>query len=182
MGKLIAWDMVTIDGYFEGPKPGELDWFVFDDELERYIIDSQKDAGALVFGRVTYEMMAAYWPSEEGTIAEFMNRVPKLVFSRTMKTADWHNSRVAMGTVPDEMNKLKRSVEGDVFVFGSANLVSSLIKHGLIDEYRIGINPVLLGAGVPLFKGGEPHQKLRVVKALPMKSGVVIMHYEPERS
>jgi dihydrofolate reductase len=180
MRKLIAWDMITLDGFFEGPAPGQIDWFLFDEELEKYILDTQKDADTLLFGRVTYEMMAAYWPTAEGQIADFMNSVPKVVFSRNLEQADWNNTRLVKDNVFEEVSKLKQEPGGDIFIFGSADFTSTLMQHGLIDEFRFGINPVVLGAGVPFFKGNVENLKLRLLEAKPLKSGLVILHYAPE--
>ena len=93
MGKVIMWDMVSVDGFFEAPDH-DIGWFVFDDELGSYVTETQKEAALLLFGRITYEMMAGYWPTAEGQIADFMNSVEKVVFSRTLKSAVWNNSRV----------------------------------------------------------------------------------------
>jgi len=180
MRKVIMWNMVSIEGLFEAPGH-DLSWFVFDDELGNYITDSQQGADLLLFGRVTYEMMAAYWPSAEGQIADFMNTVEKVVFSRTLKSADWNNTRLVADDVPGEVARLKQQNGGDIFVFGSADLAATLVRHGLVDEYRFGFNPVLLGSGTPLFKGGFDRISLNLVRAMPLKSGVVIMHYEPKR-
>nr|WP_246221394.1 dihydrofolate reductase family protein [Phytoactinopolyspora mesophila] len=175
---MIAWDMVTLDGFFCGPR-GEIDWFVFDSELEQYILDTQLSAGAVLFGRGTYEGMAAHWPSAEGKIAEFMNRVPKVVFSRSLQKSDWSNTTVLGGDIAEEVSALKRQPGGDIFVFGSAQLTSALMENSLVDEYRLGINPVILGAGVPFFKGNLERHELRLTETRPLASGVVILHYQP---
>lgn len=180
MRKVIMWNMVTLDGFFEGPSKGQIDWFLFDDELEKYITGSQMSAGTLLFGRVTYEGMAAYWPSAEGQLAGFMNRVPKVVFSRTLERADWNNTRLVRENVPEEVSQLKQQPGGDIFIFGSADLASTLIPHGLIDEYRLGVSPFVLGGGTPLFKAGSGRLKLKLLEARVLKSGVVILHYKPE--
>lgn len=179
MRKVILWDMVTVDGFFEGPGH-DLDWFVFEEELERYILETQEQAGTLLFGRVTYEMMAAYWPSATGRIADFMNGIEKVVFSRTMKDPGWNNARVEKD-VMTAVNALKAGDGGDIFVFGSADFSNELIRNDLVDEYRIGINPVILGRGTPFFKGGEPRRGLKLLEARTLKSGVVILHYAPQR-
>lgn len=178
MRDLILWDMLSLDGYFESPGGG-IDWFSFDEELEQHILQTQRTAGTLVFGRKTYEGMAAYWPSAEGEIAEFMNAVPKVVFSTTLDKATWNNSRVAARDVPGEISKLKREPGGDIFVFGSAGLSAALIEHGLVDEYRVAINPILLGAGTPFFKGRSARLPLTLVESKPLRSGLVILHYRP---
>jgi dihydrofolate reductase len=179
MRKLIIWDMVTVDGFFEGPDR-DISWFVFEEEIESYIRETQKNAGTLIFGRVTYEMMAAYWPSAEGWIADFMNRVEKVVFSRTLKSADWNNTTLFDSNVAEEISKLKACDGGDIFVFGSADFTATLMERGLIDEYRIGINPVILGRGTSLFEGGSNRMSLKHLETRTLKSGVVILHYAPE--
>jgi dihydrofolate reductase len=179
MRAVIAWNMVSLDGFFQGPNK-ELDWFRFDDELENYILDSQKSAGTLLFGRVTYEMMADYWPSAEGQIAQFMNSVPKVVFSKTLQKTEWNNTRLVKENAPEEVSKLKQQPGGDIFVFGSANFLSTLMQHGLVDEYRFGINPVVLGGGTPLFKGSPDRLNLKLLSARTLKSGLVILHCKPE--
>jgi dihydrofolate reductase len=178
MRKLILWDMVTLNGMFEGPDH-DISWFVFEDELENYIRETQAAADTLLFGRVTYEMMASYWSSAEGWIADFMNGVEKIVFSRTLSNADWTNTRLVKDHVPEEIAKLKDAPGREIFVFGSADLSATLIKEGLVDEYRIAINPVVLGKGVPLFKEGMKRLDLRLLETKPLKSGVVILHYAP---
>lgn len=180
MRKVIVWNMVSLDGFFEGPNQGQIDWFLFDDELEQYILDTQKSAGTLLFGRVTYESMAAYWPSAEGQIAEFMNRVPKIVFSRTLESTNWNNTRLVKANVPEEIAQLKQQPGGDIFVFGSADFLSTLMQHDLVDEYRLGVNPVILGGGTPLFKGSPTRLNLKVLETRTLKSGLIICHYSPE--
>jgi dihydrofolate reductase len=179
MRRLIAWDMISLDGFFSRDD-GNLDWFVFEEEIERYVLTTQMEASTLVFGRRTWQMMKDYWTTADGTIAEFMNRVEKVVFSLTLKEADWQNSRLGGSDVAGEINRLKALPGTDIFVFGSADFTATLMRERLIDEYRFGINPVILGKGVPFFKGGEPEHKLRLTEAKPLKSGVVILHYVPE--
>lgn len=181
MRNLILWDMVSLDGFFEGPNR-DIGWFYFDDELEKYILDTQKSAGTLLFGRVTYEMMASYWPAAEGQIADFMNAVPKVVFSRSLERADWNNTTLVRGNVPEEVSKVKEQPGGDIFVFGSADLSATLMRHGLVDEYRIGINPVVLGSGTPFFKGSPDRIRLNLVQTTPLRSGLVVLHYRPAGS
>lgn len=181
MRKLILWDMLSLDGHFVDPDR-TLDWFHFDDELERYIIDTQTSAGTLFFGRVTYEMMVGHWPNEEGDIADFMNTVPKVVFSRTLEAVDWANTRLVAENVPGEVTKLKEEPGGDIFTYGSADLSAALLEHGLVDEYRIAINPIILGEGEPFFKGGHDRIPLELVESRPLGSGLVILHYRPREA
>jgi dihydrofolate reductase len=178
MSKLIMWNMITLDGFFEGPSH-DIGWFVFEDELESYIHETQLAADTLLFGRVTYEMMAAYWPSAEGPIADFMNSARKFVATRTLDKADWNNTSLIRDKVPEEVARLKEESGKDIFVFGSANLSSTLMSQGLFDEYRIAVNPVVLGSGTPLFKNGFDKLNLKLLETRPLKSGVVVLHYAP---
>jgi dihydrofolate reductase len=180
MRKVIMWNMVTVDGFFEGPN-SDISWFMFDEELEKYIRETQKDADTLLFGRKTYQLMAAYWPSEQGWIADFMNSVEKYAFSTTLEGADWNNTKLVSDNVPEEVSKLKAGKDGDIFLFGSADLAATLIEHDLIDEYRIGVNPLILGTGTPLFKGRAGKLNLKLLETRPLKSGLVILHYGRER-
>ncbi len=177
------WNLVTLDGFFEGPKSWELDWHdsVSGDELEKYSIEQSKSTGMLLFGRVTYEGMASYWPSQKGEIADFMNTIPKIVFSKTMKKAEWNNTTLVKGNAVEEVAKLKRQPGKNMFVFGSANLSSTLLEHDLFDEIDLALAPVILGRGNPLFKASPDRLKMKLLEARPLKSGGVILRYEPER-
>jgi len=176
------WNLVTLDGFFEGPKSWDIDWheLAWGEELERLSIEQARSADMLVFGRVTYEGMAGYWPSQKGEIADFMNTIPKIVFSRTLKQAEWNNTRLVKENAEGEVAKLKQQRGKDLFIFGSANLSETLMRHGLIDEYRLGVTPVVLGRGNPLFKPSAERMKLKLVEARPLKSGCVILRYQPE--
>ncbi|HXV28837.1 MAG TPA: dihydrofolate reductase family protein, partial [Sinorhizobium sp.] len=132
-----------------------------------------------LFGRRTYEMMAAYWPSAEEEIATFMNTVEKFVFSKTLQSAGWNNTTLVSGDAVAEVERLKQLDGGTIFIFGSANFAATLTAQGLVDEYRLGINPVLLGSGIPLFQNIPERQTLTLTHVRPLKSGVVILHYQP---
>lgn len=181
MRRLIMWNMVTLDGFFEGPKSWEIDWheYVWGEELEQLSKQQLRSADMLLFGRVTYQGMAGYWSSEKGEIADFMNNIPKVVFSRTLEKAEWNNTKLVKENVEQEVAKLKQQPGKDLFIFGSANLSSTLMQHGLIDEYRLGVNPVILGAGNPLFKSSPNRVKMKLLEARPLKSGCVILRYQP---
>lgn len=181
MRKLIMWNMMTLDGHFEGGKSWDIDWheYVWGEELEQFSIEQSKSVGMLLFGRVTYQGMAAYWPSATGEVADFMNSVPTVVFSRTLEKAEWNNTRLLRENAEQEVASLKQQPGKDLFIFGSANLSSSLARNGLIDEYRLGLNPLILGNGQPLFKPNSDSVKLKLLEARPLKSGVVILRYQP---
>jgi dihydrofolate reductase len=181
MARLIMWNLMTLDGFVEGPNH-DISWHfdVWGEELERLSIDQLESAGGLMFGRVTYELMVNHWPGATGEVADLMNALPKYVFSRTLKKSDWNNRRMFGADVPDAVAKIKRESTKDVFLFGSADLAASLIPHGLIDEFRIAVNPVILGGGAPLFKPGE-RVKLKLLDSKPMSTGIVILRYEPAK-
>jgi dihydrofolate reductase len=133
-----------------------------------------------LFGRVTYEGMANYWPSAQGQVADFMNGIPKVVFSRTLEKAEWNNTRLVKAHAEEEVARLKQQPGQDMFIFGSADLSATLMQHGLIDEYRLGVTPVVLGGGNPLFKPSPQQMKMKLLEARALKSGCVILRYEPE--
>jgi len=175
------WNVITLDGYFEGNQNWDLSFHevIWGPELEKISIEQLKSADFLVFGRVTYEGMAAYWTTAEGEgeVAELMNKIPKLVFSRTLKTVDWNNSTLVTGDASAEISKLKREGNGDMYVFGSANLSETFMNDNLFDEYRIGIAPVILGSGRPLFRNGISSRKLALVSTQQLSTGGVILKY-----
>lgn len=178
MAKLIVWNLVSVDGYFEGAKKWDLDFhsLAWGPELERLSEEFGDKAALLVFGRVTYEGMAAYWKTAEpGRITTYMNALPKLVASRTLKTVDWNNSRVTADIVP-EVKRLKETETKTLYVFGSAELTHSLLEAGLVDELMVCVVPGLLGRGTPLFKPG-PKTALELVSSRPLSNGAVINTY-----
>jgi dihydrofolate reductase len=118
--------------------------------------------------------MAANWSKEKGEVADLMNRVPKIVFSRSLARADWKNTRLAREDAAAEMVRLKRESGLDFYIFGSAHLISSLLPAGLIDEIRLGLVPMTLSAGNPLFKAGQRRSDWKLLEAWPLKSGCVI--------
>lgn len=181
MRRVIMWNLVTLDGFFEGPKSWEIDWheYVWGEELEQLSLEQSKSIGELLFGRVTYQGMAAYWSSATGEIADFMNSIPKVVFSRTLDRADWSNTRLVRANAEEEVATLKQQPGKDLFIFGSANLSSTLTQHGLIDEYRLGLNPIVLGGGNPLFKSSPNRIRMKLLEARTLTSGVVLLRYQP---
>ena len=173
------WNIMTLDRYFEGDKPWSLSFHdvVWGKELEKLSIEQLHAADCLVFGRVTYEGMAAYWKDATGEIAGLMNEIPKLVFSRTLASADWNNTTFITTDVAAEIAKRKTEGDGEMYVFGSADLSETLINHHLFDEYRIGIAPVLLGSGKPLFRQGTAHENLTLINTQPLVTGGVVLRY-----
>jgi dihydrofolate reductase len=179
MARLIMWNLMTLDGFVEGPNR-DISWHsdVWGEELENLSIEQGRAAGGLMFGRVTYELMAGHWPNAKGETADFMNALPKYVFSRTLTTSAWSNTQMFGADVPGTVARIKHESAKDIFLMGSADLAKSLIPHGLIDEFRIAVNPLLLGGGSPLFKPGE-RVKLKLIDSRPLSTGIVILRYEP---
>lgn len=175
------WNAITLDGFFEGEKPWDLDFheLVWGKELEDFSIEQLKSADMLVFGEKTYTGMAEYWSTAKGDIADHMNRVRKVVCSSKRKTADWNNTAIIQDAVT-EMPKLKEEGEGDLFVFGSGVLSESLMKANLFDEYRLCVVPVFLGRGRLLFNDGLPYQKLKSLAARRLQTGGVVLRYAPD--
>ena len=182
MRKLIMWNMVTLDGYFEGAQRWDIDFHNtgWGDELQQFSNEQMSTADLLLFGRVTYEGMAQYWPTAKGATAERMNSIQKVVFSRTLTSADWANTRLVSTDAAEEVARLKQEPGGDILVLGSADLCASLSRAGLIDEYRLGLNPIALGQGNPLFKAETGQMKMRLLEARPLKTGAVLLFYAPE--
>lgn len=180
MARLIMWNLMTLDGYFEAPGR-DISWHldVWGEELEKLSIEQGKAAGGLMFGRITYELMANHWPNQQGEVADFMNALPKYVFSRTLKTSPWNNTQMfGDADISGTVARLKLESAKDIFLFGSADLAKSLIPQGLIDEYRVAVVPRLLGDGSLLFKPGNG-VKLKLIDSRPLSSGAVILRYEP---
>lgn len=180
MRKLIMWNLITLDGYFEGAKNWDLPWHeqLWGEELERFSLDQLQSADILVFGRVTYEGMAQYWQTATGAVADYMNRLPKIVCSRTLQAAGWNNTRLVKRDAANELAKLKQHGNGDMFVFGSANLSKTLMDEKLFDEYRIGIAPVIHGSGRHLFSDGSRPDGLQLLEARPLSTGCLILRYK----
>jgi dihydrofolate reductase len=190
MRKVILSNMVTLDGFFEGPNK-ELDWQIVDGENKEYAIDLLSKVDALLFGRVTYQLMADYWPAaatnpstpkSDLEIADKMNNLPKIVFSKTLQEVKWNNSRLVKENIAEEISKMKQQPGKDMVIFGSGSIVSTFMQHGLIDEYRIIVNPVVLGNGNPLFKGINGKQNLKLLNTKVFDSGIVILFYEPAQT
>ena len=175
------WNLMTLDGYFEGPEPWDLDWHneVWGEELERFSLEQLASADVLVFGRVTYQGMAAYWTSASGEVAERMNGIAKIVFSRTLEAAEWENTTLIKELDADGVRRLKDEGDGAALVFGSGDFSTALMGADLFDEYRLLVVPVVLGAGTPLFGRGLPQRRLELLEARPLRSGAVLLRYAP---
>ncbi len=185
MRKLMVSQMQTLDGFFAGPN-GEIDWHVVDNEFNDFAIDQLDHIDTLIFGRITYQLMADYWPTpaavgDDPEVAKRMNSLTKLVFSRTLSLVPWSNSHLVKEDLLEAVARLKEEPGKDIVIFGSGTIVAQLAQAGLIDEYRIIINPVILGSDRTMFEGIHDRLPLKLIKARPMHSGNVILYYEPDR-
>jgi dihydrofolate reductase len=179
--RIIASEMVTVDGFFSGPN-GELDWFVQDEELGTFAQELLDSVDTILYGRATYEMMVGCWPHAGGSFAERTNPLPKLVFTSTLDPTpwgDWDNATPVKGVLADEVAKLKDEAGGDMVIYGSGRVVQALSRLGLIDEYRLVVHPVLLGIGRPLFGALAKRHTRRLIDSVSWPSGCVALTYEP---
>ena len=182
MSRLIMWNLITLDGYFQGAKPWDLDFHltVWGEELERLSLEQLGAADRLIFGRRTYEGMAAHWRTETGEVADFMNRLPKVVCSRTLTRAEWANTTVVSTDAVAAVRELKRQGDGMSLVFGSADLSATLVAADLFDEYRLCVAPLFLGRGTTLFGRDLSMRKLRLLDSRTLENGGVILRYAPQ--
>ena len=181
MRKMFSFLMATLDGYYEGPNQ-EFDFWVVDDEFNRFSAAQLEEVDALVFGRVTYEGMAAYWPTpaaveDDPGVAARMNGLPKTVVSRTLDKAEWANTRVV--DAPEALLALKQQPGGEIAILGSSDLTVSLLQLGLVDELRIMVNPVVLGSGKSVFSTARERIRLKLVGRRDFESGNVLLYYHP---
>ena len=185
MGKLIYNLNVSLDGFIETPNHS-LDWAIVDDELHTWFNDETRSLDATLYGRRLYEVMAAHWPTAEENpsstetereFARIWNPMPKIVFSTTLEHVD-HNSRLVRGDVSTVLDGLRREFDGDLGVAGP-NLAGQFVRRGLVDEYRLIVHPVVLGAGTPFWPELDAPLGLRLVETKPFASGVELRSYVP---
>jgi dihydrofolate reductase len=180
MRQVILQMSVTVDGYVAGTD-GDGDWGLPPEhpDVTAWKVASLRQVGTHIMGRVTYEQMAGYWPNETGEYAEFMNTLPKVVFSKTLPAAGWPGSRVARGDLTEEITALKSESGGEIMAHGGAAFVQALSRLGLIDEYRLVILPVALGRGLPLFKDLAKPLRVDLAEARTFPDGTAIHVYRP---
>jgi len=186
MRKLIAQTLISLDGYFEDNNRG-LNWHNIDQEFDNYTIEMLGGFDTLLFGRVTYELMESFWPTEQAMkadpiVARYMNELPKVVFSKKLKTATWNNTKVVNANITEEVQKLKEQPGRDIGLFASSNLAKTFIEQNLIDEFHFLINPVVLGTGHSFLNGLAGKRKLKLIRSRIFDSGNVLLCYEPVRA
>jgi dihydrofolate reductase len=197
MAKIVVTQLVSVDGVSDDPAGAEGSerggWtFALDsdgervrlrgEEGEQILLAENRDAAGLLVGRNTYEFFAGFWPQQEGRpLADIINEMPKYVVSSTLEDAEWNNSTVLSGEITEEVGRLKREIDGEILVPGSTQVVRTLIEHDLVDELRLLVHPVLVGAGKRLFGETKDKRPLRLVDTRTVGDGVVILTYEPVR-
>lgn len=184
MRKVVAFEQVSLDGYF-ADKNGDMSWaHKQDPEWDAFAAGNASGEGALLFGRVTYELMASFWPTPAARervpeVAEGMNRMPKFVFSRTLKHASWENTTLVKDDLVAAVRKMKHESGPDMAILGSGSIVSQLAQAGLIDEFQIVVNPIVLGQGKTLFDGVQERVDLKLINTRAFGNGNVVLTYEP---
>jgi dihydrofolate reductase len=185
MRKLVVFNNLSLDGYFAS-SDGDISWAKahMDPEFRAFTVENAAGGGVLVFGRKTYELMTKYWPTplamqNDPAVAEPMNRLPKVVFSRTLATAAWNNTKLVKGDLATEVRKMKQEHGNDLVILGSGSIVSQLAQQGLIDQYQIVLNPVVLGAGRSMFDGLKASVDLKLTTARRFGNGTIFLCYEP---
>jgi dihydrofolate reductase len=185
MRKLVVFNQVSLDGYFVD-KDGDMSWAKNnqDPEFQAFTEENATGGGMLVFGRITYELMASYWPTpyaikNDPVVAKRMNQLPKVVFSRTRDKVSWNNTELVKGDVATEIRKMKKESGPDMAILGSGSLIPQLAPEGLIDEYQIMVNPIVLGKGRTIFDGIKNKLHLKLTTTRPFQNGNVYLCYEP---
>lgn len=189
MRKIIVFNLVSLDGYFAGPN-GDIDWHNVDDEFNKFAVEQTKTFGTILFGRTTYQLFESFWPAalkdpktapDDRKIAKIIETAEKIVFSTTLKKVEWKNSKLLHKINGEEIKRLKQKPGRDMVIFGSGTIVQAMTNLGLIDEYRLLVNPVILGNGKLLFKNMKDRLKLKLLKTRIFKNGNVLLCYQPIR-
>jgi dihydrofolate reductase len=183
MRRILFFMLTSLDGYFEAPGH-DLSWHHVDDEFNDFAIEQINGVDTLLFGRVTYEMMASFWPTSyaiqtDPIVADRMNTLSKIVFSKTLAKAEWQNTRLVKNHFAEEIKDLKQQPGKDLIIFGSSDLAVTFLQAGLLDEIRVLVNPVILGSGKPLFKGIHGRVSLKLLKTRAFRNGNVLLYYQP---
>lgn len=187
MSKIFLFMVTSVDGYFEGPDH-DITWHMVDDEFNEFAVEQMNNIDTLLFGRKTYELMEGYWPKldqfpditkEDLQIGKIMTDLPKVVVTHQDLKTDWNNVRVVNKNVNEEVKKLKERDGKDIAIFGSNNLCVSLMQDGQVDEFRIMVNPVAIGAGNALFTGIQDKVNLKFVGSRAFGNGNILLTYQP---
>lgn len=184
MGRLIAFEFITLNGYYKGEHE-DISWHKHGQEEAVFSADKLRNSeNILLFGRVTFEMMASFWPTSMAAeqfpeVAKEMNNIEKIVFSRTLKTTNWQHSSIIGKDMIGHVKSLKDTSSKSMTLLGSGSILTQLASENLVDEYQIMIDPVAIGSGTPLFQNIKRHLDLKLVKSKVFNSGVILLCYEP---
>jgi len=179
MRKIVAGLFISLDGVIEAPDQWHFPYF--NDEMGEAVGSQMAASDTMLLGRVTYQEFAGYWPHQGSDVegADFMNNTPKLVVSTTLDTVEWQNSTLIKGNVVEELTKLKQQPGRNIAITGSATLVRSLLRDGLLDELRLLVHPLVVGRGKRLFEDGSDQTALKLVDAQTFSTGVLYLTYQP---
>lgn len=183
MPSLSCFTFITLNGFYKGLRE-DISWHRHGEEESQFSAENAQKGSILLFGRVTYEMMASFWTTEQAramapAVSDGMTSAEKIVFSRTMTSAEWHNTRIVQHDIYSEVKRLKDTGTKDMTILGSGSIVSQLADHGLIDQYSIMLDPVAIPYGSSFLHGINRKLDLRLVSTRTFKSGVVLLNYEP---
>jgi len=181
-----VFNFITLNGYYQATD-GDISWHRHGEEESKFSDENSQRGSTLLFGRITYEHMAAFWPTDMAkqrapVTADGMNKAEKIVFSRTLKKAEWQNTRLISDDLVSTVRRLKSESGNPITILGSGSIITQLADAGLIDTYGFMIDPVALGDGVPVFKGITHRLQLRLTSSRVFKSGVIYVTYEQEKS
>lgn len=192
MRKIVVFNLISLDGFFAG-EDGNIDWHNVDDEFNKFAVEQTQTFGAIIFGKTTYKLFEEFWPGavndpkmspEDREIAKTIDDMEKIVFSKSLQEVTWKNSKLFHDIDPEEVRKWKShstspgSNDKDMVIFGSGTIVQQFVNLGLIDEYRLLVNPIILGKGKPMFKDVE-QVKLKLINTRTFGNGNVLFTYEP---
>lgn len=175
MRKVIVTEFISANGIAEVEQLTGVSWNA---EMDRFKEEELADSGAMLLGRVTFEIFAGSWPSETGDFADRFNALPKYVASTTLTKFDWKPAQKLEGPLPEAVRRLKQGAGGNIYVHGSISVAQQLLHHGLVDRIRLLSYPIAVGQGKPFFAPGE-QQKFELISAVPFSNGVVALEYEP---
>ncbi|CAN5201882.1 dihydrofolate reductase family protein [soil metagenome] len=183
MSKLTVYEMVSLDGFI-ADAAGDMSWaHKNDSEWNEFANENARGKGTLLFGRTTYEMMESFWPTDMAAkqmpvVAARMNSSSKIVFSRTIETPTWQNTRVVKGDLGAEVTKLKAEASADMTIMGSANVVAQLIEAGVVDQITLAVHPLVLGGGKSIFAGVTTRPRFRQTKTRTFKDGSIVLYFD----
>ena len=186
MRRLMVFNNISLDGYFTDAN-SDMSWAHknADEEWNKFTSENASGGGVLLFGRKTYDLMASFWPTKQAydmmpEVAEGMNNLPKVVFSRTIDKAEWNNTKLVKDNIAEEVSRMKSESGDDMVIMGSGTIVSQLTQERLIDEYQITVHPLVLGSGRTLFEGIKQQLPLKRVNSRTFGNGNVLLTYVPE--